>query len=51
MFEGAVGAAGFARDADLAAVVDEFVAELNPTVFGDDLYEVLFDLYGVVILG
>ena len=51
MLEGAVGAAGFAGDADLAAVVNEFVGELDPAVAGDDLLQVLFDLYGVGFFG
>lgn len=50
VFEGAVGAAGFARDADLAAMVDELVAELNPTVLRDDFDQVLLDLDGIVVL-
>ena len=51
VLEGAVGAAGFAGDADLAAVVNEFVGELDPAVAGDDLLQVLFDLYGVGFFG
>src|SRR5580698_6144254 len=44
-FEGAVGAFGFAGDADLAAVVDDFVGVGDPVVFGDDLDQVLLDLF------
>lgn len=47
MFEGAALALGFAGDADLAAVVDELVGELDPTAFGDDGLEVLLDGDGV----
>ena len=43
LFEGAGGAFGFAGFADLAAVVDEFVGELDPAVVGDDFHQVLFD--------
>jgi len=43
LFQGAGGAFGFAGFADLAAVVDEFVGELDPAVLGDDFHQVLFD--------
>ena len=43
MFERAAFALRLARDADLTAVVDELVRELNPASFGDDLFEVLLD--------
>ena len=36
--DGAIHAAGFARDADGAAVQDELVAEGDPVIFGDDLH-------------
>jgi len=42
-FEGACGALGLARVADLAAVMDDFVGVLNPAVVGDDLHQVLLD--------
>jgi hypothetical protein len=34
----AIYAAGFAGDADRAAVQDELVAEVDPVIFGDDLH-------------
>ncbi len=43
LFEGALGALGFAGVADGAAVVDQLVGELNPAVVRDDLHQVLFD--------
>lgn len=46
-FQGAIDAPRFAREADLAAVVDEFVGELDPAVLRDEFLEVFFDLYGV----
>ena len=49
-FEGAVGALRVARDAYLAAVVDELVGEGDPVVLRDDLHEVLLDLFGRRIL-
>ena len=51
VFEGAVGAARFAGDADLTAVVDEFVGELDPPVAGDYFLQVLFYLHGVGLFG
>lgn len=51
VFEGAAFALRFARDADLATVVDELVGELNPAVFGDDLFEVLLDFDGLGVGG
>jgi len=43
LLQGAGGAFGFAGFADLAAVVDEFVGELDPAVLGDYFHEVLLD--------
>ncbi len=40
-FEGAVGTAGLAGDANLAAVVDHLMGERNPVILGDDLHQVL----------
>ena len=51
MLESAAFALRLACDADLAAMVDEFVAELNPAVFGDDFFEVLLDFDGVGVGG
>jgi len=51
VFECAALALRFACDADLAAVVDEFVGELYPAVFGDDLFEVLLDFDGLGVGG
>ncbi len=42
---------GFAGDADLAAVVDELVGELDPVVFRDYFLEVFFYVDGVGGLG
>ena len=42
--DGAVGAVGFAGDADAAAVEDHGVAELGPVLFGDELHQVDFEL-------
>src|SRR6185437_3553609 len=50
-FDGAIDAARFSGDADLATVVDEFVGELDPMVAGDDLHQVLLDLLWVFGLG
>ena len=49
MLERAAFALGFAGDADLAAVMDELVAELNPAGFWDDLFEILLDFHGVSV--
>jgi hypothetical protein len=51
LFQRAINTAGLASDADLAAVVDEFVGELDPAVFWDDLLEVFFNVDGVGGLG
>ncbi len=51
LFQGAIHAAGLAGDADLAAVVDEFVGELDPVILWDDFLEVLFYVHGVGGLG
>ena len=51
LFQRAIGAAGLAGYADLAAVVDEFVGELDPAVAWDDLLEVLLDFDGVFLFG
>lgn len=50
-FEGAVGAAGFSGDANLSAMMDQFVGELDPVVTRDDLHELLLDFLGVSRLG
>ena len=47
MFKGAPLALWLARDANLSAVMDELMAELNPAVFGDDFFEVMLDLDGL----
>jgi hypothetical protein len=47
----AIHTTGLAGDADLAAVVDEFVRKLDPAVFGDYFLEVFFDVDGVRGLG
>lgn len=51
VLEGAALALGLAGYADLAAVVDELVGELNPAIFGDDFFEVLLDFDGVGVCG
>ena len=51
MFQGAAFALGLAGDADLAAVVDELVGELDPAVLWDDAHEVLFDFDGLGVDG
>jgi len=50
-FERTVGAAWLAGDADLTPVVDELMSELDPVVAGDNLHQLLFDLFGIVGLG
>lgn len=51
MLECAAFTLWFARDADLAAVMDEFVGELDPAVLRDDVHEVLLDFDGVGVGG
>lgn len=46
-FQRAVGTARFACDADFAAVMNELMRELDPVIAGDDLHQVLFDLFGI----
>lgn len=46
-FEGAVGTARFAGDADLASVMDEFVRELNPVILRNDLHQFLLYFFGI----
>ena len=43
----AIHTAGLACDADLPAMVDEFVGELDPAVLGDDFLQVGFYLDGI----
>ena len=50
-FEGAVGAAGLARDADLAAVEDHLVGEVDPFGLGDDAHEVALNFFGGGLAG
>ncbi len=47
----AIHTTGFAGDADLAAVVDEFVGKLDPVVFWDYFLEIFFYVDGVVGFG
>lgn len=51
LFQGAIHTAGHAGNADLAAVVDEFMGELDPVVLWDDFLEVFFYVDGVGGLG
>ena len=44
LFQGAVYAARLTRNADLAAVIDQLMRKVDPTVLGDDLHQVLLDL-------
>ena len=49
--ERAVRAFGFARVADLTAVVDELVGEVDPAILRNDEHEVAFDLDGISVGG
>jgi hypothetical protein len=49
--EGALFAAGFAGEADLAAVENEEMGEEGPVVLGDDFHQVLFDFDGIGVCG
>ena len=49
--DGAVDAAGFAGDADGAAVQDELVAEVDPVIFRDDLHQILLDFFRLGVEG
>ena len=51
LLQRAIHAAGLAGDADLAAVVDEFVGELDPAVFWNYFLKVFFYVDGVGGLG
>lgn len=42
---------GFACDADLAAVMDQLMAEGDPSILGDDCYQLLFNLLRRVAFG
>lgn len=51
LFQCAIHTAWLAGDADLAAVVDEFVGKLDPVVFWDYFLQVFLDVDGVGGLG
>jgi len=51
LFEVALVAFGFACDADLAAVVDDLVGEVDPAVLGNYLHQFLFYFLGRVAFG
>ena len=46
-FERAVGTARFAGDANRASVMDELVGKLDPVVAGDDLHQLLLNLFRI----
>lgn len=51
MLERAIGATWLARHADLPAMVNNLVRELNPAISGEHAYEVLLDLHRLFLLG
>ena len=51
LFQGAIHTPRLAGDADLTAMVDEFVGELDPVVLWDYFLEVFFYVDGVGGLG
>ena len=51
LLEIALIAFGFAGDADLAAVVDDLVGEIDPAVLGDNLHQFLLHFLGCVAFG